>query len=67
MVIKRGILENVYNITLQHLNDMVKAKLPEFQSPVVVRSHSPVARLKPGVFDMHRITFRLCHALIKGR
>ena len=37
MVIKRGIAEDVYDIALQHLNDMVKAKLPEFQSSVVVR------------------------------
>ena len=67
MMIKREIPEDVYGRVLQHLNDMVKAKLPEFQSLVVVRSHSSVARLKPGAFDKHRITFRLCHALIKGR
>ena len=35
MVIKRGISEDVYDIALQCLNDMVKAKLPKFQSPVV--------------------------------
>jgi len=35
MVIKRGISEDVYDIAPQRLNDMVKAKLPEFQSPVV--------------------------------
>ena len=35
MMIKRGMSEDVYDIALQHLNDMVKAKLPEFQSPVV--------------------------------
>ena len=29
MVIKRGISEDVYDIALQRLNDMVKAKLPE--------------------------------------
>lgn len=38
MVIKRGIAESVYDIALQHLNDTVKAKLPEFQSSVVVRT-----------------------------
>lgn len=38
MVIKREITEDVYNIAPQHLNDMVKAKLPEFQSSVVVRT-----------------------------
>ena len=67
MVIKRGISEDVYDMALQHLNDMVKAKLPEFQFPVVVRSHSSVARLKPDAFDKYRISFRLYHALIKGR
>ena len=35
MVIKQGISEDVYDIVLQHLNDMVKAKLPELQPPVV--------------------------------
>jgi hypothetical protein len=35
MMIKREMPENVYGRFLQHLNDMVKAKLPEFQSPVV--------------------------------
>jgi len=38
MVIKREIAENVYDIALQHLNNTVKAKLPEFQSSVVVRT-----------------------------
>ena len=37
MVIKREIAEDVYDIAPQHLNDTVKAKLPEFQSSVVVR------------------------------
>jgi hypothetical protein len=35
MMIKRRISEDVYDMALQHLNDMVKAKLPELQSPVV--------------------------------
>lgn len=35
MVIKRGISEDVYGMALQRLSDMVKAKLPEFQSLVV--------------------------------
>ena len=67
MAIKREISEDVYDMVLQHLNDMVKAKPPESQFPVVVRSHPSVSRLKPDAFDKHRITFRLCHALIKGR
>jgi hypothetical protein len=29
MMIKRGTFEDVYNVVLQHLNDMVKAELPE--------------------------------------
>jgi len=67
MVIKQGISENVYDIVLQHLNDMVKAILPELQSPVVQLSHSSVARLKPDAIDKHRVEFHLCYALIKGR
>jgi hypothetical protein len=35
MMIKREMPEDVYGMVPQHLNDMVKAKLPELQSPVV--------------------------------
>ena len=35
MVLKRGISEDVYDMVLQRLSDMVKARLPEPQFPVV--------------------------------
>ena len=35
MDVKRGVTEDVYVTALQHLSDMVKAKLPESQCPVV--------------------------------
>ena len=35
MVIKQELSENVYDKDLQHLSDMVKAKLPKFQFSVV--------------------------------
>ena len=35
MFVKRGVIEGVYVTAPRRLNDMVKAKLPESQCPVV--------------------------------
>jgi hypothetical protein len=39
LFVKREISEDVYDIAPQHLSDMVKARMPESQSPAV-QSHA---------------------------
>ena len=43
---KRRTLEDAYGVALQGPHDMVKAILPESQSPAVEPSHSPLQRLR---------------------
>ena len=67
MLRKRGVTEDVYGAALQRLSDMVKARLPEPQCPVAVRSRSSVARLYTDAINSHRFTFCPWYALIDGR
>ena len=47
LLVKQGIAEDVYAMALQRLNAMVKAELPEPQSPGVEPSHSSAPHLLP--------------------
>jgi hypothetical protein len=67
MFVKQGVAEDVYASALQRLSDMVKARLPEPQYPVAVRSRPSVARLDTNAINSHRFTFCPWYALIDGR
>jgi len=55
---KRESLEDAEGVVLQGPCDMVKAELPESQSPVVVMSHSSLQRLRAALSEARRYLLR---------
>jgi hypothetical protein len=58
---KRETLEDAEGVVLQGPCDMVKAILPESQSPVVETAHSSQKRLKAVLSGAHRSVFAMCN------